>query len=122
MTSAQEERMRMRFCAIQGPFRKHCPPGRKNFFSYPYVVYKFVDIEGWLEFLPCFRLHKGADKRRFLDKIWRKICEELDGQDPTMPWPYRDTPTPSDDDPQETGRADTRSNFIRSKRPHEWDD
>ncbi len=101
MSSAQEERMRMRFCAIQGPFRKHCPPDRKNFFSYPYVLYKFSDIEGWSEFLICFRLHKGGDKRRYLDKLWKKICEELDGQDPTMPWPYRDTPPPSGDEKME---------------------
>jgi hypothetical protein len=97
MTSGEEERMRMRFFVIQTPFRKHCPQDRKNFFSYPYVLFKFCDIEGWTRFLPCFRLHKGPDKRKYLDKIWKKICEELDGLDPTMPWPYRDTPPPSAD-------------------------
>lgn len=97
MTSAQEERMRMRFLAIQMPFRTHCPPERKNFFSYPYVLYKFCEIEGWYQFLPCFRLHKGADKRKYLDKIWKKICEDLDATDPTMPWPYYDTPMPCED-------------------------
>lgn len=97
MTSGEEERMRMRFFAIQTPFRKHCPLDRKNFFSYPYVLFKFCEIEGWTRFLQCFRLHKGPDKRKYLDKLWKKICEELDGQDPTMPWPYRDTPPPSSD-------------------------
>jgi hypothetical protein len=95
MTSAEEERMRMRFLAIQTPFRKHCPSARKNFFSYPYVLYKFCEIENWPQFLPCFRLHKGADKRKYLDLIWKKICRELDGVDPTMPWPYYEMPPPT---------------------------
>lgn len=94
-TSYQEGRIRARFFAIQGPFRQHRPPDRKNFFSYHYLMFKFCEIEGWDEFLPLFRLHKGPEKRRFLDKIWKKICEDLDGKDPTMPWCYKDTPMPS---------------------------
>jgi hypothetical protein len=94
MSSEQEERCRLRFYAIQGPFRKHCPPDRKNFFSYPYVLYKFCEMDGLYEFLPCFRLHKGREKREFLDSIWKKICNDLHGVDYTMPWIYYDTPPP----------------------------
>lgn len=94
MTHAQEERCRLRFSAVQGPFKKHCPNTRKNFFSYPHVLYKFCEMDGWFEFLPCFRLHKGAQKREFLDTIWKKICDELDGADCTMTWKFMKTPLP----------------------------
>ena len=94
MNSTQEKKMRMRFFAIQGPFKKHRPPNRKNFFSYHYIGYKICEIEKWYQYLPRFRLHKGSDKRIFLDQIWKKICKELDGKDPLMPWPFYKTPLP----------------------------
>lgn len=94
ITTAQEERICLRFHAIQKPFQKHKPPERKNFFSYSYLLYKISDMEGWMDLLPHFRLHKGAEKRRLLDAIWKKICEELHNKDPTLPWIYRPTPPP----------------------------
>lgn len=94
MTPAQEDRVRHRFLAAQAPFERHCPPNRKNFLSYPYTIYKICEIEGWVIFMPCFRLPKGKDKRRAADHVWAKVCQDLDGKDPTMPWPYIDTPPP----------------------------
>lgn len=94
MTPYQEERCRLRFLVIQQPFKKHRPKDRKNFLSYPFVLYKICEIENWVEFLPCFRLPKGDDKRKQQDEIWEKICNEVDGQDPTMPWPFYPTPPP----------------------------
>ena len=94
MTPAQEDRVRHRFLAAQAPFERHCPPNRKNFLSYPYTIYKICEIEGWMVFLPCFRLPKGKDKRRAADQVWAKVCQDLDGKDPTMLWPYIDTPPP----------------------------
>jgi hypothetical protein len=96
MTPYQEERCRLRFLVIQQPFNKHRPKDRKNFLSYPFVLYKICEIEGWKQFLPCFRLPKGDDKRKQQDDIWEKICNEVDGQDPTMRWPFYPTPAPSD--------------------------
>lgn len=86
MATFQEDRCRRRFFAIQEPFGKHCPPTRKNFFSYPWFLYKVCEMEGWDEFLPCFRLHKGIAKLIFLDSIWQKICNDLHGSDFTMNW------------------------------------
>ncbi len=94
MTPAQEDRVRHRFLAAQAPFERHCPAARKNFLSYPYTIYKICEIEGWTELLPCFRLPKGRDKRRQADCVWYKVCNDLDGKDPTMPWTYKETPPP----------------------------
>jgi hypothetical protein len=77
MTSQQEEQCRLMFMAIQGPFEKHCPKDRKNFLSYSYCLYKFCELMGYNEFLPCFSLLKGRDKLFKQDTIFKKICEEL---------------------------------------------
>ena len=39
-----QEKLRMMFKEIQGPFMKHCPKTRKNFLSYSYVLHKFNNI------------------------------------------------------------------------------
>lgn len=77
MTSQQEEQCRLMFMAIQGPFEKHCPKDRKNFLSYSYCLYKFCELMGYNEFLPCFSLLKGRDKLFKQDTIFKKICDEL---------------------------------------------
>lgn len=41
-----EERLKRMFGDIQEPFEKHCPPTRKNFLSYSYVLYKFCELLG----------------------------------------------------------------------------
>ena len=54
-----EEKLRMMFKEIQGPFMKHCPKTRKNFLSYSYVLHKFVQLLELDSFLPCFTLLKS---------------------------------------------------------------
>lgn len=74
-----EERLKNMFKMIQTPFLKHSPL-RKNFLSYSYVIHKFLQLLEEDEFLPCFQLLKSRDKLSEQDKIWKKICEELDWQ------------------------------------------
>jgi hypothetical protein len=80
MTPFQAEQVKLMFSAIQGPFNIHCPPERTNFLSYSYCLYKFCQLLGYDEFLPCFPLLKGKDKLAAMDRIWKKICMELDWQ------------------------------------------
>lgn len=77
MTPFQAEQSKLMFAAIQGPFNIHCPPERTNFLSYGYCLYKFCELLGYDEFLPCFPLLKGRDKLAAMDRIWRKICGDL---------------------------------------------
>jgi Zn finger protein HypA/HybF involved in hydrogenase expression len=85
LTSQQEEQCRLMFKAIQEPFERHCPPERKNFFSYSYCLYKFMELLGYSQFLKHFPLLKDRPKLRAMDAIWKKICEDLD-------WEYRESP------------------------------
>jgi hypothetical protein len=78
MTPFQEEQCKLMFAAIQGPFNIHCPPERTNFLSYGYCLYKFCELLGYDQFLPCFTLLKGKEKLAAMDKIFRKITRELD--------------------------------------------
>lgn len=80
MSPFQCEQVKLMFSAIQGPFNIHCPPERTNFLSYGYCLYKFCELLGYDEFLGCFTLLKGKDKLAAMDRIWKKICDELDWQ------------------------------------------
>ena len=77
MNRETEEKLRIMFKEIQGPFMKVCPKGRKNFLSYSYVLHKFVELLSMDEFLPCFPLLKSREKLQQQDKIWSKICSTL---------------------------------------------
>lgn len=77
MNTTLEEKLRLMFSEIQLPFEKHCPKDRKNFLSYSYVLYKFCELLGEDEFLPCFPLLKSKEKLKQQDKIWKAMCNEL---------------------------------------------
>ena len=77
MTNGFEAKLRLMFVEIQEPFEKHCPKERKNFLSYSYVLYKFCELLGEDEFLPCFPLLKSKEKLKQQDIIWKKITKEL---------------------------------------------
>ena len=77
MPQALEDRLRLMFGQIQKPFEKHCPEDRKNFLSYSFVLYKFCELLGEDEYLPCFPLLKSKDKLYRQDQIWKLICNEL---------------------------------------------
>jgi chaperonin cofactor prefoldin len=77
MSREVEERLRFMFREIQPPFIRHCPADRSNFLSYSYVLYKFCELLGLDEYLPCFPLLKSREKLHAQDRIWQKICSDL---------------------------------------------
>lgn len=77
-----EHRLEQMFMQIAIPFeiavREVCPE-RKNFLSYAFVCFKFVqllpDVDNrWLQ---SFALLKGRDKLYKQDQIWKHICNQL---------------------------------------------
>ena len=77
MTQELEERLRIMFKDIQKPFDDNCPPERKNFLSYSYVLYKFCELLSEDKYLKYFPLLKSKEKLYQQDVIWKKICEVL---------------------------------------------
>jgi len=72
-----EEILRSLFKEIQLPFVKNCPPNRKNFLSYSYVLHKFCEILEYDHLLEYFSLLKSREKLHAQDLIWEKICNDL---------------------------------------------
>ena len=77
MPQELEERLRIMFKDIQKPFDDHCPPERKNFLSYSYVLYKFCELLSEDKYLKYFPLLKPKEKLYQQDVIWKKICDVL---------------------------------------------
>lgn len=77
MDRETEEKLRYLFREIQPSFQKHCPSERSNFLSYSYVLYKLCELLELDDFLHCFPLLKNRDKLYAQDKIWEKICKDL---------------------------------------------
>jgi len=77
MPQSLEDRLRLMFHKIQAPFEHNKPATRKNFLSYSYVLYKFCELLGEDEYLPCFPLLKSKEKLYIQDQIWEKMCKEL---------------------------------------------
>jgi len=75
-----EEKLRTMFKQIQTPFLKHSPANRKNFLSYSFVLNKFLQLLDKDEYLVFFPLLKSRNKLAEQDKIWKKICEEVNWQ------------------------------------------
>jgi predicted RNA-binding Zn-ribbon protein involved in translation (DUF1610 family) len=65
------------FKKIEVPWEKFKQPGRKNFLSYSYVLYKFCELLELDHLLDCFSLHKAHEKLMENDEIWKKICNYL---------------------------------------------
>jgi hypothetical protein len=80
MSREIEEELRRMFREIQIPFHKYCPPERKNFLSYSYVLHKFVELLDLDEYKNCFVLLKSREKLHQQDKIWKQICSQLKWQ------------------------------------------
>ena len=59
-TPEQEARLRAMFSQIQDPFEKNCPSTRKNFLSYSYVLYKFVELLALDYFKSSFLAPQGT--------------------------------------------------------------
>ena len=75
-----EEILRSLFKEIQIPFMNNCPPNRKNFLSYSYVLHKFCELLEFDNLLEYFPLLKSREKLHQQDLIWDKICKDLKWQ------------------------------------------
>lgn len=64
------------FTIIQEPFEL-LKGNRKNFFSYPYVIYKFCELLELREYLPHFQLLKSREKLIKQDILWKRIISQL---------------------------------------------
>jgi hypothetical protein len=78
ITKQMENNLEDMFMDIEETFVKVCPKSRKNFLSYPYVLYKLMESTGMSEYKDCFKLLKDREKLHNQDIIWKKICKELD--------------------------------------------
>ena len=72
-----EEKIRLMFRQIQAPFEKYCPKDRTNFLSYSYVLHKFFQLLELDDFIKYFPLLKSREKLKHQDKIWERICIDL---------------------------------------------
>ncbi len=64
------------FTKIQEPWEIYKPKGRKNFLSYPYILYKFSELlerDDLLGFFPMLQPQKLMEQ----DTIWQKFCKHL---------------------------------------------
>ena len=77
MSQEIEEKLRIMFKEIQGPFLEVCPKERKNFLSYSYVLHKFVELLELDEYKSSFPLLKSREKLHQQDLIWKDICKKL---------------------------------------------
>jgi hypothetical protein len=71
-----EEKFIEMFTIIQEPWEVHKPKGRKNFLSYPYILYKFSELlerDDLLNFFPMLQAPKLMEQ----DLIWQKFCKHL---------------------------------------------
>jgi len=72
-----EEEFKHMFKKIQIPYEKYKSTKRKNFLNYYYVLNKFCHIKKIYDLLPYCKLPKNKDKIDEQDKIFRKICKDL---------------------------------------------
>ncbi len=80
ITKQLEEKLEEMFKDIEDVFVKISPNKmfqRKNFLSYPYVLYKLMEMHDLNDYKQCFPLLKSRDNLRKQDLIWCTICSEL---------------------------------------------
>jgi hypothetical protein len=92
MTPELEDKLRQMFLQTLDPFdkiiktRKEVVKNRQNYLSYPYAIFKLLEILGEEPYMRHFsqNLLKSTEKLYVQDRIWRAICAELD-------WPFTRT-------------------------------
>jgi predicted nucleic acid-binding Zn-ribbon protein len=88
-----EEKLKHMFNEIQEPWLIHKDNQRNNFFSYPYVIYKFFELLGLDEYKKYFECLKSRDKLYKQDVTWKKVMNELKFKDQSedeyrIPWRF----------------------------------
>ena len=69
------------FEQVQIPYEKFKPHDRKAFLSYPYILNKFFLMLDLPQYMHYFPLLKNREKLYRQERIFRKICQELN-------WPF----------------------------------
>jgi hypothetical protein len=77
LVPGQMLQIRAVFTAIQGPFERRKPKGRRNFLSYSYVIYKLCELMEIDEMLPFCPLFKSIANQRNADSIWKAMCQDM---------------------------------------------
>lgn len=77
------------FIEIQEPWAMCCPPERRNFFNYTYVLYQLFYLLGQKQFwkytsVAADRVMKDRVKQMEQDNTWKNVCKILD-------WVYNPT-------------------------------
>jgi hypothetical protein len=73
-----EDKLCSLFMQMQGSHDKHTPSSRSNSVNYSYIINKLLIIIGEYELAQYFPLLKNKEKLCNLDKIWEKICVDMD--------------------------------------------
>jgi uncharacterized Zn finger protein (UPF0148 family) len=77
ITPEIEDKIRAMFQEVQAPYLLYCPDERRNFLSYSYIIYKFLELLELDEYKVHFPLLKSRDRLIQHDQIWKKICDYL---------------------------------------------
>ena len=73
-----ESTLKRMFLAIQEPFERAIKgTSRKNFLSYSYTFFKFLQLLGRDDLLCHFSLLKSSEKLYQQDRIWASICQQM---------------------------------------------
>ena len=72
-----EEIFRLMFIRVEVVFERIRLPTRRNFLSYPYVIYKFCQQTNYTELMPYLSLLKSKVKLYYNEYFYEKICVEL---------------------------------------------
>lgn len=72
-----EKRLIDMFTEVLMVYRSVKPDERTNFFSYSYILYKFLELLEFDEYKDYFTLFKGNENLKNQDKIFSKICKIL---------------------------------------------
>lgn len=75
LTKDHEDILLRRFHDIQDEFAM-LRGNRINMLSYPYLIKKFMELEGWGEAAAAIRPFKSSDRLRAQDRVWEKICKK----------------------------------------------
>lgn len=71
------------FEMVQGPYdeiKERVAPGRRNFFSYPYIITKLCELLGFDHHLSKFTMLKSHGKIQEQDRMWSAVCKVLNWQ------------------------------------------
>lgn len=83
-----ERKLKDMYYQIQQPFDKHKHSmKRHNFFSVPYITYKFCELLELHDYFPYLSLLKSRRKLYEQDQMWKNVVEELQKVNPSL-WKF----------------------------------